>query len=157
MGRLTLFMVGLLAALPAPGAIHAQGVEDDRGVSDVVAALSNARVEIARLESLHRIRPSDLFTVDVARRASDRDRLALLRLLEERADAIEAMRDAVDLSSIDVAPDGGVDRTTRLERALADRGVAVRDILAVEVEGDRVFVYHADPATLTAMIQATGP
>lgn len=156
MGRLTLFMVGLLATLATPGGIRAQE-GDARGVSDVVAALSDARAEIARLESFHRMRPSDLFTVDIAGRASDRDRLALVRLLEERADAIEAMRDAVDLSPLEVAPDGDADRTTRLERALAERGVAVRDILAVDVEGDRVFVYYADPATLTAMTQTTGP
>mgnify|MGYP006209709003 CR=1 FL=1 len=37
---------------------------------------------------------------------------------------------------------GGVDGARTLERVLADRGVAIRDILAVEVRGPDVFVYH---------------
>ncbi len=139
MKRLTMNMVALIL-LAAPAA--AQSPATARGVTDLVAALASASSHAVELERMIELPADRLVTVDVTEWSDPGDRAEVARLAAERADGIDRVQAAVDLSPLDVVGAGGVDGARTLERVLADRGVAIRDILAVEVRGPDVFVYH---------------
>lgn len=143
--------LGLLTGLAGPTTGLAQ--PGSRGLPAVEAALANARMEITRLRGLSSVPRSSVVTVDVATVAGDADRARVAALIEERRSEIELVRQAVDLGDRRVVAGSDPDSAVRLERALAERDVAVDEILALAVEGDRIVVYHVDPRVLAELLE----
>lgn len=136
-----LFVAALLAAVP----VGAQEVRraDGSGAGEVLAAIENARQAAPALRATAGRSATSVEIVDVGAVVPEAERGALLRALERRARDVEALRDAIDYS-----PDALVERPggrdVRLEDALTERGVAIEDVVGVEVASETVTVYVWD-------------
>lgn len=144
---LTAFLATLLAAAPAD-AQKTAGI----GYGDVLAALNNIRSEMRQLEGLRELKLRDLTVVDIERALEEGDRNALADAISDRADNVERLRDAIDLSHLDVVDMPGTDKKRSLERTLAGLGVSVREIVAVKVSGDGLLIYYWDHETIPTVL-----
>ncbi|MDX1623161.1 MAG: hypothetical protein R3199_04185 [Gemmatimonadota bacterium] len=142
-------ILGLAAALWASPA-----VAQERGEvhGDVVEALQVVSEEILELERIDRIELSDLTIVDVGERVDERRREALADAIAERSDELERLRDEIGLSPLEIVGVAGDGSPVSLERALANLGVDVRDVVALEVEADTVVVYTWDVESIPRVL-----
>lgn len=115
----------------------------ERGAGDVVAAIEDARRAIPLLETRAGWTVTDVEVVDVGTIVTEEEQGGMLEALERRAGDVEALRDAIDYSPVEIAdpPGGG---GVRLEEVLLERDVLLEDVVGVETTGETLVVFVWD-------------
>lgn len=128
--------LALLVPAAATGQVNGDAVADRPGIGTLVSSLDGLDGEVRELQSLGRLTRADIRVVDIGS-ALNPDEIATFE------DAIARNRTAVDelrkfLPTTDVAVIGDDTVPIALREYLSDAGIAVSDIVAVNVTGATV-------------------
>jgi len=136
--------LALLVPAAATGQTNGDAVADRPGIGTLVSSLDGLDREVRELQSLGRLTRADIRVVDIAG-ALNANEIATFQ------DAIARNRTAVDelrkfLTTTDVAVIGDDTVPIALREYLADAGIAVSDIVAVNVTGATVTFFVGESA-----------